>query len=126
MKTTTPERTRTSPEQAQPDTDANATRTSIAPVAPERNALKSTETARQTEDSYEAITLRFAKTLATVAILCGALFLFAVTAQASTYVVTNTNNSGPGSLRERLPPPTLTHSARLTSTFPARAYTRSY
>ena len=34
--------------------------------------------------------------------LVGAIFLFAAATQASTYVVTNTNNSGPGSLRAKI------------------------
>src|SRR5262247_3435245 len=37
-----------------------------------------------------------------LAIIVGALSVFAATAQASTFVVTNTNNSGPGSLAQAI------------------------
>jgi len=91
---------------------------------------KKRETEMQTEDNYETLTGRFATTI--VMLIC-ALFLFAATARAGTYVVTNANNAGVGSLREKIiaanadPFSTITfnipgagvHTINLTSPLPA-------
>jgi hypothetical protein len=110
MKNTTPAQTetRTTFEKAQPTTDATATRALTVSAAPARKILKRSETEMETEDNYETLTGRFATTLASIAILCGALFLFAATVNAKTFVVTTTvdngNDANPtaGSLRKAI------------------------